>query len=117
MNSLSDLILKPLYDTDEQGTMTLKYLVDNLHAASVKKTRRERDAFHSLNDHIEGALRNSYWCLWNGKTPQRVIYGLYQTLMLYEIKSYTLLNFAWMLKYVVNKSKIFTFFANRRKYS
>jgi hypothetical protein len=52
-NSLVDLILKPLYNTDEKGTITLKYLIENAHTAAVMRNRRERDAFHILSNHID----------------------------------------------------------------
>jgi len=51
-NSLAELILKPLYNTDEKGTITLKYLIENAHNAAVMSTRRDRDAFHILNNHM-----------------------------------------------------------------
>lgn len=53
INSLTELILKPLYNTDEKGTITLKYLIENVHTAAISRTRRERDAFHILSDQIE----------------------------------------------------------------
>ncbi|ODN05047.1 hypothetical protein Ocin01_01561 [Orchesella cincta] len=103
-NSLTDLILKPLYSPDiNKGTITLKFLVENAHFAAVSHIRA-KDAFTLLKDHIEEALQQSYWCLWNAKTPQRVVYGLYTTLSLMDIKEYTLLNFAWMLRYAVNST-------------
>ncbi|CAL8073594.1 unnamed protein product [Orchesella dallaii] len=103
-NSLTDLILKPLYSPDiSKGTITLKFLIENAHTATVSHIRA-KDAFTLLKDHIEEALQQSYWCLWNAKTPQRVVYGLYTSLSLIDIKEYTLLNFAWMLRYAVNST-------------
>lgn len=105
-NSLTDLILKPLYNADtSKGTLTLKYLVENAHTAAVSHTRGRNNAFTLLSSHIEEALQQSYWCLWNAKTPQRLVYGLYTSLSLLDLKEYTLLNFAWMLRYALNGSK------------
>lgn len=103
-NSLTDLILKPLYNADK-GILTLKYLVEEAHSTIVSHVRGRKDAFTLLSDHIEEALQQSYWCLWNAKTPQRLVYGLYTSVSLLDLKEYVLLNFAWMLRSALNGSK------------
>lgn len=105
-NSLTELILKPLYKADaNKDTLTLKFLVDNAHSAAVSHTRGRKNAFTLLSNHIDEALQQSYWCLWNAKTPQRLVYGLFTSLSLLDLKEFTLLNFAYMLRYALNGSK------------
>ena len=62
---------------------------------------------------FQKALSENSWCLWNGKTPQRIIYGFYVSLLALDIKEYTILNFAYMLQYALNGSK----FRNERRFS
>jgi len=50
-NGLADLILKPLYDNDQKGAITLKYLLQNAHIAAV--SHHGKNAFSLLNMHIE----------------------------------------------------------------
>ncbi|CAG7786085.1 unnamed protein product [Allacma fusca] len=103
-NTIVDLILKPLYNTDEKGTITLPYLVEHVH--TMVTSRREINTFAVLNDFVDDALEKSNYCLWNGKTQQRIIYGFYVSLLSLDIKEYTLKNFAWMISNIVNKTEI-----------
>ena len=53
-STVTDLILKPIYTTDEKGTITLSYLLDHAHSMIV--STHEKDAFAELSDVIDVSL-------------------------------------------------------------
>ena len=57
-NTIADLILNPLYNTDEKGTITLPYLVE--HAHTLVTSKRDKNTFSLLNDFIDVSLPYKY---------------------------------------------------------
>ena len=51
VNTITDLILKPLYNTDEKGTITLAYLVEHIH--NIVTSQRSPTTFELLNDFVD----------------------------------------------------------------